>query len=124
MSALVSASAYPSEVSATLSGEIRRCVSRATYHAELLESIAAEASEVTCDIFREDDSEKLLQRSRRLRGVVGHALAVLAELQCVAGELGALGTLRSAEEVEETNVRELPKRTSRARRKTARPRHR
>lgn len=108
-------SIYPNEVSATLSGEIRRCVERAKYHAEFFESIAAESSELTCDIFRDDDAGKLLQRSHRLRGVVAHALTVLAELQCVAGELGAFAALRAAEQVQEASAHELAKRAARAR---------
>ena len=85
------------EIADALSGEIARCAARATEHAMLLESIGAQSFDMTGQIFRDARSTELLLLSHRIRGLVGHAFGVLAELQCIAGRLDALAALRAAE---------------------------
>jgi hypothetical protein len=63
----------------------------------LLESIATQSFALTGEIFRGARSAELLHLSHRMRGLVVHALGVLAELQCVAGRLDALAALRGVE---------------------------
>ena len=63
----------------------------------VLESIGAQSFNVTSEIFRDARPAELLRLSHRMRGVVVHALGVLAELQCVAGRLDALAALRAVE---------------------------
>jgi hypothetical protein len=82
------------EVSDALGGEIARCAVRAAEQAMLLESIGSQTFAVTDEIFRAAGAGTLLQRSHAIRGLVAHALAVLTELQCVAGRLDALATIR------------------------------
>lgn len=94
------------EVGAAISGEVGRCVARASHQASLLESIAAQAFDLTCETFRDDDSDRLLARSHYLKGVVVHALQVVAELQCAVGELGALAAVRAADEVQKSQAKE------------------
>jgi len=60
----------------------------------LLESIGSQTFAVTDEIFRASGAGSLLQRSHAIRGLVAHALAVLTELQCVAGRLDALAAIR------------------------------
>jgi hypothetical protein len=84
------------EVADTLSGEIARCAARATEYAILLESVGVQTFDATGEIFRDARSAELLQVSHRIRGLVGQALGVLAELQCIAGRLDALAALRAA----------------------------
>src|SRR5690349_15463501 len=69
------------EVTDALGGEIARCATRAAEQAMLLESIGAQTFAVTDEIFRASGAGTLLQRSHAIRGLVGHALAVLTELQ-------------------------------------------
>ena len=85
------------EVAATLHSEITRCATRATEHAMLLESIAAHSFTLTGEIFPDSRAPDLLQLSHRIRGIVLQGLGVLAELQCVAGRLDALASLRAAD---------------------------
>ena len=82
------------EVTDTVGGEIARCAVRAGEQAMLLESIGSQTFAVTGEIFRAEGASALLQRSHAIRGLVAHALAVLTELQCVAGRLDALATIR------------------------------
>ncbi len=82
------------EVTDALGGEISRCAVRAAEQAILLESIGSQTFAVTDEIFRAAGAGTLLQRSHAIRGLVAHALAVLTELQCVAGRLDALATIR------------------------------
>jgi hypothetical protein len=82
------------EVTDALGGEISRCATRAAEQAMLLESIGSQTFAVTDEIFRTARASTLLQRSHAIRGLVAHALAVLTELQCVAGRLDALATIR------------------------------
>jgi hypothetical protein len=82
------------EVTDVLGGEVSRCAARAAEQALLLESIGAQTFAVTDEIFRAAAAGALLQRSHAIRGLVAHALAVLTELQCVAGRLDALATIR------------------------------
>ena len=82
------------EVTDALGGEIARCAARAAEQAMLLESIGSQTFAVTNEIFRAAGAGTLLQRSHAIRGLVAHALAVLTELQCVAGRLDALATIR------------------------------
>jgi hypothetical protein len=82
------------EVSDVLGGEIARCAVRAAEQAMLRERIGSQTFAVTDEIFRAGGAVILLQRSHALRGLVAHALAVLTELQCVAGRLDALATIR------------------------------
>jgi hypothetical protein len=81
-----------------LSGEIARCAARATEQARLLESIGAQSFGLVCEIYRDNDSDTLTRHSHNIRGLVVHGLTILAELQCVAGRLGALAALRAAEQ--------------------------
>jgi hypothetical protein len=81
------------EVTSALGGEIARCAARAAEQAMLLESIGTQAFSMTSDIFHAGGAGTLLQRSHAIRGLVAHALAVLTELQCVAGRLDALATI-------------------------------
>src|SRR5690242_15348194 len=81
------------EVTDALGGEIGRCATRASEQAMLLESIGAQTFAVTDEIARAAGAGTLLQRSHAIRGLVSHALAVLTELQCVAGRLDALATI-------------------------------
>jgi hypothetical protein len=85
------------EVADTLGGEVARCAARATEHAMVLESIGVQSFDITRDIFRNARSPELLLLSHRIRGLVVHALSVLAELQCIAGRLDALAALRAAD---------------------------
>lgn len=82
------------EVTDALGGEIGRCATRAAEQAILLESIGAQTFAVTDEIVRAAGAGTLLQRSHAIRGLVSHALGVLTELQCVAGRLDALATIR------------------------------
>jgi hypothetical protein len=82
------------EVTDALGGEIARCAARAAEQAMLLESIGSQTFVVTDEIFRDAGATRLIQRSHAIRGLVAHALAVLTELQCVAGRLDALATIR------------------------------
>jgi hypothetical protein len=82
------------ELTDAVSGEIARCAARAAEQAQLLESIGSQTFAVTDEIFRTAHPSTLLQRSHAIRGLVAHALAVLTELQCVAGRLDALATIR------------------------------
>jgi hypothetical protein len=90
------------EVADTLSGEIGRCAARATESAIVLESIGVQSFDITRDIFRDAGPAELLLLSHRIRGLVSHALSVLADLQCTAGRLDALAALRAAEPALET----------------------
>jgi hypothetical protein len=85
------------EVAGALSAEIARCAACATERALLLESISTQSFNMSTEIFQDARSDKLRQLSHRIRGLVAHALGVLAELQCVAGRLDALAALRAAE---------------------------
>ena len=80
-----------------LNGEVGRCATWATENAMLLESIATQSFALTGEIFRGARSAELLHLSHRMRGLVVHALGVLAELQCVAGRLDALAALKGVE---------------------------
>jgi hypothetical protein len=82
------------EVTDAVGGEIARCAARAAEQAMLLESIGAQTFAVTDEIVRDAGATRLLQRSHAIRGLVAHALAVLTDLQCVAGRLDALATIR------------------------------
>ncbi len=83
------------EVGARLSGEVARSIIRIGDQALLLESIAGRSFSLSCDLFRDAKSEELSARAHEVRGVVLHALAVLAELQYLAGRLDALAALRA-----------------------------
>ncbi len=93
-----------SEVAAAISGEIARCSLRALEQAELLESVGVQSFEIGGEIFRDATAQELNRRSHALRGLVLHALGVLAELQHVSGRLDALAALRAAEEAEDDGL--------------------
>jgi hypothetical protein len=97
----LSASTRESEVSAALQSQIGRCAARANDQAERLQCIGDQAFAEVGEIFRDADPKQLLQRSNAIRGLVGHALSVLAELLCEAGRLDAFAALREAESVGE-----------------------
>jgi hypothetical protein len=82
------------EVMASSSGEITRCARRAADHACLLESIGSLVVEMTCEVHKDSSSPELLRRARGIRGLVVHALGVLADLQCEAGRLDALAMIK------------------------------
>lgn len=85
------------ELTASLGGEIRRCAMRAAEQAEVLESIGAHSFDLTCDIFPDCTAMDLSRRAHAIRGLVAHALGVIADLRGVAGALEALAALRLAE---------------------------
>jgi hypothetical protein len=97
------------EVTDALGGEISRCAARAAEQAILLESIGSQTFAVTDEIFRAAGAGTLLQRSHAIRGLVAHALAVLTELQCVAGRLDALATIRRVATAHETDAAADPR---------------
>jgi hypothetical protein len=72
----------------------------------VLESIGVQSFDITRDIFRNARSPELLLLSHRIRGLVAHALGVLAELQCIAGRLDALAALRAADPALEPTERD------------------
>lgn len=89
------------ELAAALAAEIGRCVARANDHATRLQNIGDQALDVTGEIFRDASAKDLMQSSSQIRGIVNHALGVLAELQCEGGRLGALAALREAQSIDE-----------------------
>jgi hypothetical protein len=92
--------AHPDEVSAAVSGHIGRCVARAVEHATMLESIGSQAFTAVGELTRSAPPDDLVQKAHALRGLVLHGLAVLAELQSVAGALAAVAAVRQAHESE------------------------
>ena len=70
----------PDERADALRREIKRCAARATEQALLLESIGAQSFDLT-EVWTDDDEDQLTRRSHDIRGLVVHALCVLAELQ-------------------------------------------
>jgi|GEM_PF-5261438 len=89
------------EVAAAVSAEISRCAMRAGDQAILLQSIGELACEATGEIFRDASPKDLGKHSTTIRGIVTHALAVLAALQCEGGRLDALAALRQAGSLDE-----------------------
>lgn len=100
----VAASARVDEVGDALRAEIGRCGTRAVEQALLLDSVGAQAYQLTCEIYPDVVAGELRRRSHAIRGLVAHAHGVLAELQCVAGRLDALAVLRAAERATESEI--------------------
>lgn len=82
----------------SLDAEVGRVAERAGEQAEILASISAQAHEVAGVLHRDSAGRELLRRSHELRGLVLHALGVLAELQFDAGRMQALAAVRQAME--------------------------
>ncbi len=91
-------SAGVDEVSAAVSAHIGRCVARAIEQATMLETIGTQAFAAVGELARSAPPDDLLQKSHVLHGLVLHGLAVLAELQTVAGSLAAFAAVRQAHE--------------------------
>ena len=87
----------PDEVSATVSASIGRCVARAVDQGALMESIGSQVYAAVGELVRDATPSELLQKAHALRGLVLHGQAALADLQCVAGQLAALGAVREAQ---------------------------
>ncbi|MBX3260111.1 MAG: hypothetical protein KF782_10500 [Labilithrix sp.] len=85
------------ELCDAIRGEISRCAQHAAEQAELLESIGEQSFDTVGEIYSDSDSDALMRRSHRIRGLVVHGLVVLAELQSVVGRLDALAAMRAAE---------------------------
>jgi hypothetical protein len=92
------------DVAAAMSFEIGRCAARANEQAAQLQSIGDQALDLVGEIARDDGPRELLQRSSGIRGLVTHALAVLASLQCEAGRLDVIASLRDAEALGDTEA--------------------
>jgi hypothetical protein len=85
------------DVAAAISFEIGRCAARANEQAAQLQSIGDQALDLVGEIMRGDGPRELFQRSSAIRGLVTHALTVLSSLQCEAGRLDVIASLRDAE---------------------------
>ena len=66
----------------------------------MLESIGSQAFTTVGELARSAPPDDLVQKAHALRGLVLHGLAVLAELQSVAGSLAAFAAVRQAHESE------------------------
>jgi hypothetical protein len=85
---VVSQSAYR-DLLVAFDAEIAAAATRAGDHAEVLGAIGAQAFEVAGLLGHHSSASELLRNAHQLRGLMIHALAVLAELQCDA-ELAVL----------------------------------
>ncbi|MDX2054010.1 MAG: hypothetical protein SFV15_16535 [Polyangiaceae bacterium] len=82
------------EFAARLASDIQQAAQRVDEQASRLQIIGEQAVVMTCTIFRDSGPRDLRQHSNAIRGIVGHALAILADLQCEAGRLEALADLK------------------------------
>lgn len=73
--------------------EVRRCVARASEHAVVLGSVARAATDTLGETFADLPGEELAAQAHRLRGLVLHGLALLADLQLEAGRLEGLAVM-------------------------------
>lgn len=85
-----------SDVACAIQAEVARCAARAAEHAAVLESIGAQAFDAAGILFSDAPATELLRRAHEVRGLVLHALGVLADLQSEAGRLQALAAIREA----------------------------
>jgi hypothetical protein len=76
--------------------EVAQTASRAGEHAAILESIGLRAFEAAGVLRRDASSHELLRKAHEVRGLVAHALGVLADLQFQAGRMQALAAIREA----------------------------
>ncbi len=76
--------------------EVAQTASRTAEHAGVLESIGARAFEAAGVLRRDASSHELLRKAHEVRGLVAHALGVLADLQFQAGRMQALAAIRQA----------------------------
>jgi hypothetical protein len=76
--------------------EVAQTASRAAEHAAVLESIGSRAFEAAGVLRRDASGHELLRKAHEVRGLVAHALGVLADLQFQAGRMQALAAIREA----------------------------
>jgi hypothetical protein len=76
--------------------EVAQTASRAAEHAAILESIGLRAFEAAGVLRRDASGHELLRKAHEVRGLVAHALGVLADLQFQAGRMQALAAIREA----------------------------
>ncbi len=82
------------EVRSGVDQEVARCLARVTDQASALERIGLQLFEAAGDVQILASPSELTQRSHRLRALVHYSLGVLLDLQCEAGRLDSLATMR------------------------------
>jgi hypothetical protein len=85
------------DIQCAVAMEVAHTASRAGEHASILESIGSRAFEAAGVLRRDASSHELLRKAHEVRGLVAHALGVLADLQFQAGRMQALAAIREAE---------------------------
>ena len=76
--------------------EVARVSARAGEHAAILESIGIQAFEAAGTLAADASASDLVRRAHETRGIVLHALAVLADLQAEVGRMQTLAAMRQA----------------------------
>lgn len=85
-----------SDMTCAIGMEVAQTASRAAEHAVVLASIGAQAFEAAGVLNRDASSHELLRKAHEVRGLVAHALGVLADLQFQAGRMQALAAIRQS----------------------------
>jgi hypothetical protein len=93
----VAGAAVLADVQCAVEMEVAQTASRAGEHAAILESIGSRAFEAAGVLRRDASSHELLRKAHEVRGLVAHALGVLADLQFQAGRMQALAAIREAD---------------------------
>ncbi len=82
----------------SVGSQLRAVVDGALRQSHLLENTARTAGAALDDVNVTATSRELLRAASALRGVVGHALSTIAELQSCAGHIEALAGLSAHED--------------------------
>ena len=88
--------AVHSDMQCAVEMEVAQTASRAAEHAAILESIGSRAFEAAGVLHRDASGTELLRKAHEVRGLVAHALGLLADLQFQAGRMQALAAIRDA----------------------------
>jgi hypothetical protein len=87
---------YEKELAATLRGELRRAAARAGDAFEALQGLSALGLASTDELFPGATSRELRTFARQLRALAAESGRSVAEIECMAGRVEALASIRDA----------------------------